>query len=78
MALPVRTWADAECHLYLWSTNGTLAQVLELMRHWGVVPPGRTQQLQNWARDRVSMLASVPVAPHGPDQEWPGPSKADN
>ena len=35
MALPVCEWADAECHLYLWSTNGTLPHALELMGQWG-------------------------------------------
>jgi len=35
MALPVHKWAEAECHLYLWSTDGPLSQALELMGHWG-------------------------------------------
>jgi N6-adenosine-specific RNA methylase IME4 len=35
MALPVRKWADVQCHLYLWSTNGTLPQALDLMGQWG-------------------------------------------
>jgi N6-adenosine-specific RNA methylase IME4 len=35
MVLPVHKWADAKCHLYLWSTNGTLPQALELMGQWG-------------------------------------------
>ncbi len=35
MALPVLNWVDAESHLYLWATNATLPQALELMSHWG-------------------------------------------
>ena len=35
MALPVCKWADAECHLYLWSTNAALPHALHLMCHWG-------------------------------------------
>ncbi len=33
--LPVSKWAVDNCHLYLWSTNATLPQALELMSHWG-------------------------------------------
>lgn len=35
MALPVSKWADAASHLYLWTTNTTLPQALELMSNWG-------------------------------------------
>ncbi len=34
LALPVSEWAADECHLYLWSTNATLPQALELMSCW--------------------------------------------
>jgi N6-adenosine-specific RNA methylase IME4 len=50
MALPVRKWAEAECHLYLWSTNGTLSQALELMGHWGVSVQNRADLAEVWAR----------------------------
>ncbi len=33
--LPISKWAADDCHVYLWSTNATLPQALELMSHWG-------------------------------------------
>jgi N6-adenosine-specific RNA methylase IME4 len=33
--LPIPSWADRECHLYVWSTNATLPQAIDLMSAWG-------------------------------------------
>jgi N6-adenosine-specific RNA methylase IME4 len=35
LALPVATWADDECHLYLWTTNNFLLRAGELVQAWG-------------------------------------------
>jgi N6-adenosine-specific RNA methylase IME4 len=35
LALPVRSWAEEDCHLYLWATNHDLRNAFELMEAWG-------------------------------------------
>jgi N6-adenosine-specific RNA methylase IME4 len=47
MALPVQNWADDQCHIYLWSNNGTLPQALELM---GLSVQNRSDLAEAWAR----------------------------
>ena len=34
-AVPVESWAEANCHLYLWATNNTLGLALNLLPAWG-------------------------------------------
>ncbi len=35
LALPVGSWAEPDCHLYLWATNYDLRNAFELMEAWG-------------------------------------------
>ncbi len=35
LALPVQSWAEPDCHLYLWATNYDLRNAFELMEAWG-------------------------------------------
>lgn len=35
LALPVKDWADENAHLYLWTTNLSMGDALELMEAWG-------------------------------------------
>jgi N6-adenosine-specific RNA methylase IME4 len=35
LALPVISWAETDCHLYLWTTNYELRKAFELMEAWG-------------------------------------------
>lgn len=37
-ALPVRDMADANAHLYLWTTNSFMVEAHEVMRSWGFEP----------------------------------------
>lgn len=34
-AVPVESWAENDCHLYLWATNNTLGLALNLLPGWG-------------------------------------------
>jgi N6-adenosine-specific RNA methylase IME4 len=34
-ALPVSSWAEANCHLYLWATNALMPKAIALVPHWG-------------------------------------------
>jgi N6-adenosine-specific RNA methylase IME4 len=36
-ALPVASWAEDDCHLYLWATNGNLPRAVECMAAWGFI-----------------------------------------
>src|SRR5882672_975524 len=35
LALPVASWAEDNCHLYLWTTNNFMTRAVELMARWG-------------------------------------------
>ena len=35
LALPIRQWAEDDCHLYCWATNSTMKEALELVDAWG-------------------------------------------
>jgi len=35
LALPVESWAEDNCHLYLWTTNSFITCAAELMKAWG-------------------------------------------
>ena len=35
LALPVKRWAEDNCHLYLWTTNNFITRAAELMARWG-------------------------------------------
>ena len=34
-AVPVESWAEANCHLYLWATNNTLGLAINMLPAWG-------------------------------------------
>jgi len=34
-AMPVESWAEDNCHLYLWATNNTIGLALNLLPAWG-------------------------------------------
>jgi N6-adenosine-specific RNA methylase IME4 len=48
LALPIRQWAEDNCHLYCWSTNSTMKEALELVDAWGFQP----KSILTWAKDR--------------------------
>jgi N6-adenosine-specific RNA methylase IME4 len=35
LALPVASWAEKDCHLYLWTTNAQIALACQCMAAWG-------------------------------------------
>jgi N6-adenosine-specific RNA methylase IME4 len=35
LAMPVPSWADDNCHMYLWTTNNFMTRAVDLMAHWG-------------------------------------------
>ena len=37
-SIPVGDWADAEAHLYIWTTNAFMVEAHELARAWGFTP----------------------------------------
>jgi N6-adenosine-specific RNA methylase IME4 len=51
LALPVASWADERAHLYLWSTNLTLPDALELMEAWGF----RFVTLLTWIKPSIGL-----------------------
>ncbi len=34
-ALNIKNWAEPDCHLWCWTTDGYIEKALELVRHWG-------------------------------------------
>lgn len=50
-ALPVRTWAAPDCHLYLWVTNNFLEDGLEVMGAWGF----RYVTTITWMKDKAGL-----------------------
>src|SRR5262249_18383101 len=35
LALPVPSWAEDDCHLYLWATNSSMPLACECLKAWG-------------------------------------------
>lgn len=50
-ALPVRTWAAPDAHLYLWVTNNFLPDGLEVIEAWGF----RYVTTVTWMKDRMGI-----------------------
>jgi N6-adenosine-specific RNA methylase IME4/ParB-like chromosome segregation protein Spo0J len=51
LALPVESWAEDNCHLYLWTTNAMVPAAIELMAKWGF----RHNTVITWAKDKIGM-----------------------
>jgi N6-adenosine-specific RNA methylase IME4 len=51
LALPVESWAEENCHLYLWSTNAMLPHAFELMARWGF----RYNTTLTWAKPKYGL-----------------------
>jgi N6-adenosine-specific RNA methylase IME4 len=51
LALPVADWAEADCHLYLWTTNAMFPAAIELMAAWGF----RHNTVLTWAKPHIGM-----------------------
>lgn len=51
LALPVASWADDECHLYLWTTNNFVLRAGELIAAWGF----EHKTMLTWVKPRIGM-----------------------
>lgn len=51
MALDVASWADDQCHLYLWTTNNFLPRAVALMLTWGF----EHKTVLTWVKPRIGM-----------------------
>jgi N6-adenosine-specific RNA methylase IME4 len=51
LALPVESWAEDNCHLYLWTTNAMVPKAVELVTAWGF----RFNTLLTWAKPHYGM-----------------------
>jgi ParB/RepB/Spo0J family partition protein len=51
LALPVESWAEENCHLYLCSTNAMLPNAFALMAHWGI----RYNTTLTWAKPKYGL-----------------------
>lgn len=51
MALPVASWAEDNCHLYLWRTNANLPIAVECMAAWGFAHKG----VLTWVKPRFGL-----------------------
>jgi ParB/RepB/Spo0J family partition protein len=51
LALPVESWAEENCHLYLWSTNAMLPHAFELLARWGF----RHNNVLTWKKPHYGM-----------------------
>lgn len=51
LALPVASWADDECHLYLWTTNNFVRRAGELVQAWGF----EYKTMLTWVKPRFGM-----------------------
>jgi N6-adenosine-specific RNA methylase IME4 len=48
LALPIRQWAEDNCHLYCWATNSTMKEALELVDAWGF----QQKSILTWVKGR--------------------------
>jgi N6-adenosine-specific RNA methylase IME4 len=51
LALPVASWAEADCHLYLWVTNMNLPLAVECMAAWGFTH----KSVLTWVKPRFGL-----------------------
>jgi hypothetical protein len=51
LALPVLSWAEDDCHLYLWTTNPMVPLAVECMAAWGFAHKG----MLTWIKPRYGM-----------------------
>ena len=51
LALPVKSWAEENCHLYLWTTNAIQPKAFELMKAW----PFTYNTMLTWAKPKFGM-----------------------
>lgn len=51
IALPVSSFTDTNCHLYLWVTNNFLPDGLKVMEAWGF----EYKTMITWAKDRIGI-----------------------
>jgi ParB/RepB/Spo0J family partition protein len=51
LALPVASWAEDECHLYLWATNANLPLAVECMAAWGFTH----KSVLTWVKPRFGL-----------------------
>jgi N6-adenosine-specific RNA methylase IME4 len=51
LALPVESWAEENCHLYLWTTNAIQPKAFELMKAW----PFTYNTMLTWAKPHFGM-----------------------
>jgi N6-adenosine-specific RNA methylase IME4/ParB-like chromosome segregation protein Spo0J len=51
LALPVESWAEENCHLYLWVTNAMFPDAIELMAKWGF----RHNTVLTWCKPHYGM-----------------------
>jgi ParB/RepB/Spo0J family partition protein len=51
LALPVASWAEDDCHLYLWATNGNLPLAVECMAAWGFTH----KSVLTWVKPRFGL-----------------------
>jgi len=50
-ALPIADYAEDDCHLWLWTTNGHLANAVHLIEHWGFT----YKSILTWKKPRLGM-----------------------
>lgn len=50
-AVPVESWAEENCHLYLWATNNTLGLALNLLPGWGFAH----KTVLTWTKDNLGL-----------------------
>lgn len=58
-ALPIGEWADADCNLFLWTTNRYLPFAFPLLDHWGF----DYRQTITWAKTNPAPWSGS-IAPH--------------
>jgi N6-adenosine-specific RNA methylase IME4 len=51
LALPVESWAEDNCHLYLWTTNAMIPAANALRERWGF----RHNTMLTWAKPKYGM-----------------------
>jgi N6-adenosine-specific RNA methylase IME4 len=51
LALPVESWCEQNCHLYLWTTNAMFPAANQLREKWGF----RHNTILTWAKPKIGM-----------------------
>jgi N6-adenosine-specific RNA methylase IME4/ParB-like chromosome segregation protein Spo0J len=52
-ALPVASWAEDDCHLYLWTTNAHMPEACQLLARWGFLH----KTILTWVKPRIGLGA---------------------